>query len=91
MRPPPTDGYSITLRLRLANKPGVLGVLTSAIGTVGGSIGPTWRRGLLDEPQKFAGELPRQTNDACAKLICDHTGRFGAFATLPLPDVDATL
>lgn len=39
MRPHPTDGYSITLRLRLANKPGVLGYVTSAIGDAGGSIG----------------------------------------------------
>jgi hypothetical protein len=35
MTPRPTEGYSITLRLRLANKPGVLGKVTSAIG-VGG-------------------------------------------------------
>ena len=39
MNPPPTDGYSITLRLALANKPGVLGLLTSTIGAIGGSIG----------------------------------------------------
>ena len=39
MNPPPTDGYSITLRLGLANKPGVLGLVTSTIGAVGGSIG----------------------------------------------------
>jgi malate dehydrogenase (oxaloacetate-decarboxylating) len=39
MNPPPTEGYSITLRLRLANKPGVLGLVTSTIGAAGGSIG----------------------------------------------------
>jgi len=39
MNPPPTDGYSITVRVALANKPGVLGLLTSTIGAVGGSIG----------------------------------------------------
>lgn len=39
MRPAPTDGYSITLRLRLVNKPAVLGLVTSTIGNVGGSIG----------------------------------------------------
>jgi len=39
MNPQPTDGYSITLRLALANKPGVLGLLTSTIGAIGGSIG----------------------------------------------------
>jgi len=39
MKPTPTDGYSITLRLRLANKPGILGLVTSTIGEAGGSIG----------------------------------------------------
>jgi malate dehydrogenase (oxaloacetate-decarboxylating) len=39
MRVTPSEGYSITLRLKLANKPGTLGRVTSAIGTAGGNIG----------------------------------------------------
>lgn len=39
MRPFPTDGYSITLRLRLENKLGLLGLVTSTIGEAGGNIG----------------------------------------------------
>jgi len=39
MKPPPTDGYSITLRLKLVHKPAVLGLVTSTIGNAGGSIG----------------------------------------------------
>jgi len=35
----PTEGYSLTLRIRLANRPGMLGRLTSAIGDAGGNIG----------------------------------------------------
>jgi len=35
----PSEGYSITLRLRLANLPGMLGHVTSAIGEAGGNIG----------------------------------------------------
>ncbi len=35
----PSEGYSITLRLRLANQPGMLGHVTSAIGEAGGNIG----------------------------------------------------
>ena len=35
----PTDGYSITLRFRLANKPSVLDMVTSTIGAAGCSIG----------------------------------------------------
>jgi 6-methylsalicylate decarboxylase len=42
-------------------------------------------------PLEIARDLSRQMNDLCAELIRDHPGRFGAFATLPLPDVDAAL
>lgn len=44
-----------------------------------------------DKNLELAKELSRQTNDICAGLINDHPERFGAFATLPLPDVDAAL
>src|SRR5437763_14204830 len=35
----PSASYSLTLRCRLTNRPGVLGGLTSAIGELGGNIG----------------------------------------------------
>ena len=35
----PTPGYSLTIRVRLLNRPGSLGRLTSAIGRAGGDIG----------------------------------------------------
>lgn len=35
-----------------------------------------------------ARRLARQCNDYCARLREDHPGRFGAFAALPLPDVE---
>ena len=35
----PSEGYAITLRLKLENVPGVLGHVTSAIGEAGGNIG----------------------------------------------------
>jgi predicted TIM-barrel fold metal-dependent hydrolase len=44
-----------------------------------------------DRRSAIARDLARQTNEICADLIKDHPGRFGAFATLPLPDVDAAL
>lgn len=44
-----------------------------------------------DPSLEFARDLSRQTNEICAGLIGDHPERFGAFATLPLPDVDAAL
>lgn len=35
----PSEGYSITLRLKITNRPGILGVVTSKIGEAGGNIG----------------------------------------------------
>ena len=35
--------------------------------------------------------LSRACNDAGAKIVRDHPGRFGLFASLPMPDVDASL
>src|SRR5215210_4976855 len=35
--------------------------------------------------------LARACNDYGAKLVVDHPARFGLFAAMPLPDVDATL
>jgi 6-methylsalicylate decarboxylase len=38
-----------------------------------------------------ARDLARGCNEYAARLVSDHPRRFGAFATLPLPDVDAAL
>ncbi|MDF2257540.1 amidohydrolase family protein [Streptantibioticus ferralitis] len=37
------------------------------------------------------GKNARAGNEAMGQMIADHPGRFGAFALLPLPDVDAAL
>jgi predicted TIM-barrel fold metal-dependent hydrolase len=36
-------------------------------------------------------DLARQCNDYLAQLAADYPGRFGGFAFLPLPDIDASL
>ena len=38
-----------------------------------------------------ARAVARQCNDYAARMADDHPGRFGNFATLPIPDVDASL
>ena len=42
------------------------------------------------EPARRAG-LVRQVNEAGAALVAAHPGRFGFFATLPMPNVEAAL
>jgi len=38
-----------------------------------------------------ARAFARETNEYGARQVSDHKGRFGLFAVLPLPDIDATL
>lgn len=38
-----------------------------------------------------ARKLARSCNDFAAKMRADHPGRFGIFATVPMPDIDGTL
>lgn len=46
--------------------------------------------GFLKEPLARQ-RLAREVNDFAAAVMRRHPGRFGAFATLPLPDVDASI
>jgi predicted TIM-barrel fold metal-dependent hydrolase len=38
-----------------------------------------------------ARDLARETNEIGRRAVVDHPGRFGLFASLPLPDVDAAI
>ena len=40
---------------------------------------------------EFTRRLARQCNEAMARMVEDHPGRFGAMAFVPLPDVDASI
>src|SRR5437879_10193524 len=43
--------------------------------------------GNLEETRRLA----RRENEYGARMVSDYKGRFGLFAVLPLPDVDASL
>ena len=47
--------------------------------------------GLWFGDKAATGRLARACNEYGAKLVQDHPTRFGLFAAMPLPDVDATL
>jgi predicted TIM-barrel fold metal-dependent hydrolase len=40
---------------------------------------------------ELARRIARDANDCAARLVSDHEGRFGMFATLTLPDLDSSL
>jgi 6-methylsalicylate decarboxylase len=40
---------------------------------------------------ELAQRIARDANDCAARLVSDHNGRFGMFATLTLPDLDSSL
>jgi predicted TIM-barrel fold metal-dependent hydrolase len=50
-------------------------------------IGPGIWNGSAEQTRRLA----RECNDFAAKLVSDYPGRFGMFASLPLPDIDGSL
>src|SRR5437899_6112296 len=50
-------------------------------------IGPGIWFGNVQDTRRLA----RECNDFAAKLMSDYSGRFGLFASLPLPDIDGSL
>jgi 6-methylsalicylate decarboxylase len=73
-------GYSISKALELMDQGGV------ATGMLSTTTPGVWF-GNIDETRRAAREL----NEFGARMVTDHKGRFGLFAVLPLPDVDASL
>jgi predicted TIM-barrel fold metal-dependent hydrolase len=47
--------------------------------------------GVYFGDRAFAQDLARRCNEISARLVSDHPQRFGAFAVMPLPDVEAAL
>src|SRR5690349_11480616 len=64
------------------------GVQTAIIST---STPGLWFTDDFGSERQAAIALSREVNEYGARLVADHKGRYGLFATLPLPDVDASL
>jgi len=77
---PPTLTWSIEKSIEDMDKAGVATSITS-ITTPGVWIG--------DNAQ--GRRVARECNDYAARLVIDYPGRFGMFAALPLPDIEASL
>ena len=75
--------------LAVANNPAQAG------WTVAGAIEELDRNGIAtgiaSAPSTLPNGLARSFNEFGARVGRDHPGRFGLFATLPMPDVDASL
>jgi 6-methylsalicylate decarboxylase len=79
---PPTMGWTLARSIDDMDRAGVARAFTSlttpAVGPWVGDAGARRR-------------LARECNEYAARLVADHPGRFGMFAALPMPDVDASL
>jgi predicted TIM-barrel fold metal-dependent hydrolase len=76
--------WSVEAALRTMDDHGIETAILS-VSTPGVRPGPT------PVPDAEARAMAREVNEFAARLAGDHPGRFGFFATLPLPDVDAAL
>ena len=76
----PLPEWSPEISLSFLDKYGIQTAMTSisSPGIYFGDIG-------------FTCDLARRCNEASARLVGDHPRRFGAFAVMPLPDVNAAL
>ena len=60
-------------------------------GGVAAAVVSITNPGLWFGDKAVTNRLARACNEYGAKLVQDHPTRFGLFAAMPLPDVDATL
>ncbi len=76
----PVPDWSADAHLQMMNK---LGIATSLLSVSSPGLH------FLDSPKAI--RLAREVNEAGAAVSREHAGKFGFFASLPLPDIDASL
>ena len=72
--------WSVETALEVMDRQGIATAITSISAP-----------GIYFGDRAFARDLARRCNEISARLVADHPRRFGAFAVVPLPDVDAAL
>jgi predicted TIM-barrel fold metal-dependent hydrolase len=77
---PIIEGWTIEKSLADMEKAGIATAMVSPT---------TPQVGFLDKED--AARVARESNEYTKKLMADHPGRFGLFATLPLPHIDESL
>jgi len=81
----PSASYSITVRVEIQNRPGMLGKVTSAIGKVGGDIGAVDIAGF--GPETIVRDITVNTRDeAHEKTIADALGRIPGVRVVNVSD-----
>ena len=76
----PSNGWTVEKALEDMSQAGTSVALTSVTAP-----------GLWLGNKDASREAARESNEYAAQLMRDHSGRFGMFAALPLPDVDGSL
>ena len=79
------EGYEVNKDVEMMDKGGIATAFLS-VSTPGLWLGDEF---APERDRTIA--LARDMNDLGAQMVGDHKGRFGLFAVLPLPDIDASL
>jgi 6-methylsalicylate decarboxylase len=77
---PIINGWTVEKSLEDMDKGGIATAMTSPTTPQAGFLG-----------NEDAARVARESNEYAKKLMADHPGRFGVFATLPLPHIDESL
>ncbi len=76
----PFPAWDVESMLELMDRHGIATAITSIS-----------EPGVYFGDRAFARDLARRCNEYAARLVQEYPARFGAFAVLPLPDIDAAL